>query len=161
MLVRVNPSESEAHIISLIEGLESFRVAPSTPAVALPDSWSDMRSNAENVVLAELANSRMKRSEHNTIRTAKKVIVELKKTQAMSATSKRLLNEADRLIRMCNFDLAKRVIRIGEAVQQDNLLFAYTQEEFDQMLESSISNIIGKAKQRYGEPQIVLGTFKA
>lgn len=160
MFVRVNPSEAEGQIISLADGLETFKTSEDTAALPLPEKWEDYRSEAERVMIAELASIRLMRSNSKKATDAKGAIIELKQNQQMSAESKKLLNTADRLIRQGNHDIVKSILKISEAVKQKGLLIPYTQEEFDDYLNKSIANIVSMAKERHGDPQVVMGTYK-
>lgn len=160
MFVCVNKSDPEGHIISLADGLEYFKTSEETKSVSLPAVWENYRKEAVRVMLSELASIRLMRSNSKKATEAKGAIIELKQNQQMSAESKKLLNSADRLIRKGNTDIVKSILKISEAVLQQDLLIPYTQEEFDEYLAKSITNIVSKAMEHHGEPQIVMGTYK-
>lgn len=160
MFVCIKPTEAEGTVVSLAEGLEAFRVDENAVAVTLPEKWPELRAEAERVMTAELASSRMKRGNTRKATEAKEAIKTMKEQQQMSADSKKLLSAADRLIRQGNSGIIKSVLKIAEAVRQQNLLIPYTQEEFDAYLSSAISNIVNQTKLRQGNPQVVLGTYK-
>lgn len=160
MFVCVNPAEAEGSVMSLAEGLEAFRADEDAVAVELPENWAEVRAEAERVMTAELASNRMTRGNTHKANIAKDAIKALKEQQQMSAESKKLLNAADRLIRLGNGGIANNVLKIADAVRQQNLLIPYTQEEFDAYLTSSISNIVNQTMKRHGKPQVILGTYK-
>lgn len=161
MFVRVNPAEEEGSVISLQDGLEAFRTAADTPAVELPAGWDELRTEAERVVVAELASIRLLRSNSRRVTDAKTAIIELKKNQQMSAESKKLLNAADKLIRQGNNDMVKRILRLADEVKQQNqTLFALTQEQFDTYLQDGLAKFIDHAKQKHGEPKVFIATYK-
>lgn len=160
MFVKVNAEEEEGKVISLADGLEAFRVDEDAVSDSLPTNWQSYRKEAERVVLAELASARMMKGNSKKATEAKGIIIELKKSQSMSAESKKLLHAADKLVRQGNNDVIKCVKKIGEAVKARGLLIPYTQEEFDQYLSETITKVVTVAKEQYGTPQIILGTYK-
>lgn len=160
MFVKVNAEEEEGKVISLADGLEAFRADESAVSDSLPSNWQSYRKEAERVVLAELASARMMKGNSKKATEAKGIIIELKKSQSMSAESKKLLHAADKLVRQGNNDVIKCVKKIGEAVKARGLLIPYTQEEFDQYLSETITKVVTVAKDMYGTPQIILGTYK-
>lgn len=161
MFVRVNPTEEEGTIISLSDGLEAFRTTVDIIAVDLPADWERLRAEAERVAIAELASVRIHRSNAKKATEAKSAIIALKNKQQMSADSRKLLNAADKLIRMGNTDMVKRILKLyHEVVNKIGTLFELTQEEFDAYLRDGIAKFIANAKEKHGEPKVFIGTYK-
>ncbi len=160
MFVKVNPNEEEGSVISLADGLEAFRAKVDNKAIELPIMWKELRSEAERVVIAELASVRILHSKSKKATEAKGAIIEMKKTLNMSPESKKLLNAADMLIRQGNHDIVNRINVINRALKQQNTLFPLTQEQIDQYIKDGIEKFIATAKEKMGQPEIMLGTYK-
>ena len=160
LFVKVNPNEEEGEVISMYDMLEQMRPDKDAAAVNLPEGWSDMKKEAERVVTAELASVRLRQSNSKRATDAKAVIIALKQNQQMSPESKKLLNSADRMIRQGNNDIIKRILHIGKAVEEKNLLFPYTQEEFDKYLSDEIEKIVANVQKNNGKPEVFIGMYK-
>lgn len=160
MFVEVKPTEDEGAVISLVDGLEAFHTSVDTQSVNLPDNWDALRSEAERVVIAELASIRIMRSNSKKVTDAKSAIISIKQNQVMSAESKKLLNAADKLIRQGNNDMVKRVLNIAKDMENKNKLFPLTQEQFDTYLKEGLAKFVDNAKEMHGKPEIILATYK-
>lgn len=160
MFVGVECEGGEGHPLSVSEGLEAFRCSEAAVAATLPAGWDKLCREACRVLTAELASVRLFRGNSQKATEAKGAIIELKRQQAMSAESKKLLNAADRLVRHGNHDIVKAVLRLDKAVREQNLLIPYTQEEFDEYLRTTIAGIVATAQEKHGEPFVFIGTYK-
>lgn len=158
--VSVDPNEDEGEIISLFDMIEQIRPNENSIITDLPLNWNDLRNEAERVVTAELASVRIRQSNRKCATDAKAAIIELKQNQQMSKESRALLNSADRLIRQGNNDIIKRILKIGKAVKEKNILFPYTQEEFDKYLSSEIEKIVSNVHMHDGNPKVFIGMYK-
>ena len=159
--VAVDPNAEEGEPIAWPEMLQRFKSDPQTTAIDLPANWDEMRKEAERVVIAELASVRLRQGNSARATKAKGIIVDLKRTQQMSGTSKKLLNQADALIRNGNPDMVNCILTIGEAVAQQNTLIPYTQEEFDAYIEKNLAKIVEHVQQRNGKPEVTIAIYKA
>lgn len=160
MFVKVDPTEDEGQVISLIDLLAWVRPETTAEKVDLPEDWDSMKVEAERVVTAELADARNRRGNSKKATDAKGIIKHLKETQDMSAESKRLLSAADKLVRQGNNDIIKRILKINDAVETQNLLVPFTQEEFDAYLEEGIANMVADVQMRQGKPVVFIGINK-
>lgn len=159
MFVAVEREGGEGRTLSVSEGLEAFRQSEDVAATDLPGNWDKLCREACRVLTAELASVRLFRGNSQKATDAKGAIIELKRQQAMSAESKKLLNAADRLVRHGNHDIVKAVLRLDKAVKEQNLLIPYTQEEFDEYLRTTIAGIVATAQEKHGEPFVFIGTY--
>ena len=78
----------------------------------------------------------------------------------MSPESRKMLNDADKMIRNGNVDMVKCILRIGEAIEQQNMLIPYTQDEFDAYIESNLAKIVEHVQERNGKPEITMAIYK-
>lgn len=158
--VSVNPNEEEGMILALPDMLEKFKCDTKAVATDLPESWADMNKEAVRVVIAELASVRQRQGNSVRATNAKGAIKELKKSQAMSAETKKMLNMADTLIRLGNPDMVNCILVMAEAVKKQNMLIPYTQEEFDAYINKHIAKLVQNVKLRNGEPVVSLAIYK-
>ena len=161
MFVKVDSAEVSAEIIFLIDMLNSFKPAEDAVKCALPNNWEDMKKEAVRLVTEELADARYRRSKSRKSTDAKRIIKDLRDSQAMSADSRKLLAEADRLVRLGNNDIVKRILDIGKAVAERNgSLLPYTQDEFDSYLRDRIDKMVSDVQSRLGKPIVYIGMNK-
>ncbi len=160
MFVKVDPTEDEGKVISLIDLLATVRPDTVVEEGALPKNWDAMKAEAERVVTAELADAKFRRGNSKKATEAKGIIKDIKESQAMSAESKKLLSAADKLIRQGNNDIIKRILKLGQAVAERNALFPFTQEEFDAYLNEGIALMVADVQMRQGKPCVYIGINK-
>lgn len=160
MFVKVDPSEEEGKVLSLIDMFAVVRPEPDSVKGDLPENWVSMKVEAERVVTAELADAKFRRGNSKKATEAKGIIKEIKDTQAMSAASKKLLSAADKLVRQGNNDIIKRILKLGQAVAEQNTLIPFTQEEFDAYLEEGIAKMVADVQMRQGKPTVYIGINK-
>lgn len=160
MFVKVDPSEDEGQILSLIDMFTMAKPAVDAKAAALPDNWDTLKKEAERVVIAELASVRLRQGNSRKATEAKGIIIQLKENQSMSSESRKLLNSADKLVRQGNNDMIKRILKIGKEVEQQNLLIPFTQEEFDNYISEGIAKMVADVQLRQGKPSVFIGINK-
>lgn len=160
MFVKVDPSEDEGKVLSLIDMFSVVRPEPDSVKSDLPENWDILKAEAERVVTAELADAKFRRGNSKKATEAKGIIKEIKETQSMSAASKKLLSAADKLVRQGNNDIIKRILKLGQAVAEQNTLIPFTQEEFDAYLEEGISKMVADVQMRQGKPCVYIGINK-
>ena len=90
----------------------------------------------------------------------KGIIKEIRESQVMSAESKKLLSAADKLVRQGNNDIIRRILKLGQAVAEQNTLIPFTQEEFDAYLEEGIARMVADVQMRQGKPRVYIGINK-
>ena len=160
MFVKVDPTEEEGKVISLIDLLATVRPEIAAGKSVLPENWDAMKAEAERVVTAELADAKFRRGNSKKATDAKGIIKDIKESQAMSAESKKLLSAADKLVRQGNNDIIKRILKLGQAVTERNALFPFTQEEFDAYLNEGIALMVADVQMRQGKPCVYIGINK-
>lgn len=160
MFVKVDPSEEEGQVISLIDLLAVARPEPDAIKADLPEEWQNMKERAERVVTAELADARFRKGNSKKATEAKGIIKEIRESQVMSAESKKLLSAADKLVRQGNNDIIRRILKLGQAVAEQNTLIPFTQEEFDAYLEEGIARMVADVQMRQGKPCVYIGINK-
>ena len=160
MFVKVDPSEEEGKVLSLIDMFAVVRPEPDSVKGNLPENWDSMKAEAERVVTAELADAKFRRGNSKKATDAKGIIKDIKDTQPMSAASKKLLSAADKLVRQGNNDIIKRILKLGQAVAEQNTLIPFTQEEFDAYLEEGIAKMVADVQMRQGKPCVYIGINK-
>ena len=157
--VRIRPEE-DAKIISLIELLEDMRVDENAQRTALPDNWQQLSSEAiktYNQYFVRINKSRVgdKRTQ------ALDVIVKLYNNPNLSDQSKKLLKNARKLADKGSFDIIKKMLAIGTALEEkESTFFAIGQQDIDAILEREIGKLVANVENRQGEATIVLGTIK-
>lgn len=161
MFVKVEPAKEEGQVISLTDMLNSFKPAENAERCELPEDWETMKAKAERAITVELADARVRRGNSKTATDAKGVINDLRNNQAMSAESKKLLVAADKLVRYGNYDIIKRILKIGEAVAERNeTLIPFTPEDFDAYLNEGIAKMVADVQLREGNPSVYIGINK-
>ncbi len=159
LAVRIRPEE-DAKIISLIELLEDMRVDENAQRAALPDNWQQLSSEAiktYNQYFVRINKSRVgdKRTQ------ALDVIVKLYNNPNLSDHSKQLLKNARKLADKGSFDIIKKMLAIGTALEEkESTFFAIGQQDIDAILEREIGKLVANVENRQGEATIVLGTIK-
>lgn len=159
IFVRVESEGADGELLSVFDMLKNCRPSETAINAPLPAGWDAMKKEAERTVVAELASVRLRQGNSKRATEAKEVIIKLKQSQAMSPDSKQLLNAADRLVRQGNPDIIKRILHVGKAVEEHNLLFPYTQEEFDRYIETEIKRIVEHVQLRNGKPEVFIGMY--
>lgn len=159
--VAVDSTAEEGTPISWPEMLQRFKSDPEVMPVELPTNWNDMCKEAERVVTAELESVRIRQSSSKRATKAKGIIIDLKRSQQMSAESRKLLNAADALIRRGNPDMVSCILTIGDAVAQQNTLIPYTQDEFDDYIKKNLAKIVERVQLRNGKPEVTMAIYKA
>lgn len=158
--VAVNPNDEEGTILSLPDMLERFKSNTEPQSAELPIAWEDMSKEAVRMVIAELASVRQRQGNSARATNAKGAIKELKRSQAMSAETKKLLNLADTLIRLGNPDMVNCILVMDEAVKKQNMLMPYTQEDFDNYINKHIAKLVQNVQLRNGKPEVFMAIYK-
>ena len=89
------------------------------------------------------------------------VIVKLYNNPNLSDQSKKLLKNARKLADKGSFDIIKKMLAIGTALEEkESTFFAIGQQDIDAILEREIGKLVANVENRQGEATIVLGTIK-
>ncbi len=149
-----------AKIISLLELLEDMRVEENAKRVPLPDNWQQLSAEAiktYNQYFVRINKSRT----GDKATAAKEILVKINNTSGLSPQSKILLKNARRLIDRGSFDIIKKVLAIGQKLEErEARLFAIEQQDIDEILEREIGKLVAHVESKQGEASIILGTIK-
>lgn len=149
-----------AKIISLLELLEDMRVEENAKRVPLPDNWQQLSAEAiktYNQYFVRINKSRA----GDKATAAKEILVKINNTSGLSPQSKILLKNARRLIDRGSFDIIKKVLAIGQELEErEARLFAIEQQDIDEILEREIGKLVAHVESKQGEASIILGTIK-
>ena len=159
LFVKVTP-EGTASVIPGTEMYEEFAVKDNTEAISLPDDWDAVCDGAIRAFGQYLSRMNIAASRNVPATKAKGVIQRLFEKAALSQESRNLLVAADRLIRKGNTDVIRKVLSIGTRLDDENILFAMTQEEIDQIISNAIEKLVEEQKKLNGKPFVYIGLAK-
>ena len=91
---------------------------------------------------------------------AKGIIDSLINTPGIPEKSKNLLIAANGLVRKGNTDIIRKVLSIGEALSNQDVLFSMSQEEIDYVVSSAIEKIVDEQRRINGKPFVYIGLAK-
>lgn len=93
---------------------------------------------------------------------AKEILRKMQKDVTMSKNSKSLLADAFALVNKGNSDIIKKVLAYEDRLNdsQGDLFGGLTQQDFDDMIEREIRNIVANLQQRYGKAEVYIGLSK-
>lgn len=150
----------DVRIISLLELLEEMRVDDSAKRVELPSNWQELISSAIKAYNQYFV--RINKSRAGDRRTkALEIIVRLYNSNDISDQSKELLINARKLADKGSFDIIKKMLAIGQALEdKDSSLFAINQQDIDEILEREIGKLVSLVENRQGQASIELATIK-
>lgn len=160
LFVKVAP-DGYASVIPGIEMYREFPVAEDVAAVSLPEDWETTREAAVRAFGQYLSKMNLAASKNAPATKAKGIIDKLcSGGTTISQESRNLLVAADRLIRKGNPDVIRKVIAIGAAFEDKNVLFQMTQEDIDRVISDAIEKIVEQQKKLNGKPFVYIGLAK-
>lgn len=162
LFVKVNPADTKGRIISASEMYENFAVDKNAPLTTLPDHWTDDKKKAEKAVNQHLHKMNVRMGSSTKATKAKEILRRMQQGVTMSQASKSLLADAFTLVNKGNSDIIRKVLAFEEALNnsQGDLFGGLTQQDFDDMIEREIRNIVANLQQRYGKAEIFIGLSK-
>lgn len=162
LFVKVIPAESKGRIISASEMYESFSVPQDAPLTNLPEHWEEDKKKAEKAVNQYLHKMNKRMGSSNKATKAKEILRRMKQNIAMSKESKSILDDAFTLVNKGNPDIIKKVLAFEDALNcsQGDLFGGLSQQDFDNMIEREICNIVANLQQKYGKAKIFIGLSK-
>ena len=162
LFVKVDPAESKGKVISASEMYERFAVAQDAVRAELPEHWAEDKKKAEKAVNQHLHKMNVRMGSSTKATKAKEILRKMQKDVTMSKNSKSLLADAFALINKGNSDIIKKVLAYEERLNdsQGDLFGGLTQQDFDDMIEREIRNIVANLQQRYGKAEVYIGLSK-
>ena len=162
LFVKVDPAETKGKVISASEMYESFAVAQDAVRVEFPERWSDDKKKAEKAVNQHLNKMNVRMGSSKKATKAKEILRKMQKDVTMSKNSKSLLADAFALVNKGNSDIIKKVLAYEDRLNdsQGDLFGGLTQQDFDDMIEREIRNIVANLQQRYGKAEVYIGLSK-
>lgn len=162
LFVKVSPIDSKGHVISASEMYESFSVPQDAPLAQLPEHWEEDKKKAEKTVNQHLHKMNVRMGSSTKATKAKKILLRMQQDITMSNESKALLADAFTLVNKGNPDIIKKVLAFEEQINssQGDLFGGLTQQDFDNMIEREIRNIVANLQQRYGKAEVFIGLSK-
>ena len=146
-------------IISLLELLEEMRTDVCTKPRPLPNNWALLTTEAIKAYNQYFV--RINKSRAGDKRTqALRVIVKLYNSSAASSKSQKILESARKLVDKGSYDVIIKMLEIGVELDKRSRLFAITQQDIDDVLETEIGKLVAKVEEIQGEASIILGTIK-
>ncbi len=160
--VKVSPTEHKGKIISAAEMYERFRTTEDAPALPLPPTWEETRKNAEKTVNQHLHKMNVKMGNSVKATKAKEILRHMRENISMSQESKNILSDAFTYVNKGNPDIIRKVLAFNDSINdpQRNIFGKPTQQDFDDIIKSEISNIVKNIQRRYGKAEIFIGLSK-
>ena len=159
LFVKVTP-DGAAHVIPGTEMYKEFVVPEDTEATTLPDNWKTISDAAVRAFGQHLSRMNIVASRNVHATKAKGIINDLCSKPELSQESRNLLVAADRLIRKGNPDIIRKVIGIGAALADENVLFSMTQADVDKVISDAIEKLVEEQKKLTGKPFVYIGLAK-
>ena len=154
-------AEMNCKVISAIDMYKLFYVKPETIPNELPKNWEECKRKAELTV--NMALNRMNIQSRKSARAtkAKEIINRMNENQSMSNESRQMLAAAFKLVNNGNYDIIRKIIAVGELLQnkQQNL-FEFTQSDFDILIQSEIANMVANVQRKHGKAEVFMGLYK-
>lgn len=162
LFVKVTPVDAKGRIISASEMYESFSVPQDAPLAELPEHWEEDKKKAEKAVNQYLHKMNVRMGSSTKATKAKEILRRMQQDITMSKESKSLLADAFTLVNKGNSDIIKKVLAFEEALNrsQGDLFGGLTQQDFDNMIEREIRNIVANLQQHYGKAEVFIGLSK-
>lgn len=164
LFVKVDPNENKGKVISASEMYERFSVAQDAQPIPLPEHWEESKKKAEKAVNQYLHKMNVRMGSSTKATKAKEILRRMQQNVTMSDTSKTLLADAFTLVNKGNSDIIKKILSFEEAAnrcqKQGDLFGGLTQQDFDDMIEREIRNIVANLQQRYGKAEVFIGLYK-
>ena len=162
LYVKVDPANNKGKIISSSEMYQNFAVSPDAVTKQLPADWDEQKAKAEKAVNQFLNRKYIRRANSNNATKAKEILRKMKKDITMSEKSKSLLNDAFSLVNKGNNDIIKKILAFDSYMNtaQNDLFGGLTQQDFDDMIEREISNVVSQLQHKYGKANVFIGLSK-
>jgi superfamily II DNA/RNA helicase len=162
LYVKVDPTNNKGKVISAAEMYQSFAVSKEAPTVSLPEDWEEQKKKAELSVNKHLHKLNVRKAKSNNATKAKEILIKMRDNITMSEKSKSLLDDAFRFVNKGNTDIIKKVLAFDKYVNTspNDLFGGLSQQDFDDMIEREISNIVSTLQQRYGKAEVFIGLSK-
>lgn len=161
MFVRVDKATGKGCIVPAIDMFTRFKTSEDAQTIDLPENWDAYKKTAEKVVNQQLHKMNVRMGKSTKATKAKEILIAMKAKQQMSDASKVAINDAFQLVNKGNADIIKKVIAFDTQARSQQLsLWAPTQEDFDAMIESEMSNIIATVQKKHGKAEVLLGLAK-
>ena len=162
LYVKVEPTNNKGKVISAAEMYQSFAVSKNAQTVSLPEDWEEQKKKAELAVNQHLHKLNVRKAKSNNATKAKEILRRMKGSINMSEKSKSLLDDAFRFVNKGNTDIIKKVLAFDKYVNTspNDLFGGLSQQDFDDMIEREISNIVSTLQQRYGKAEVFIGLSK-
>jgi len=159
LYVKVWP-DGRAEVLYGTDMFKEFEPAVDAQNLPLPKDWEERKTVAIQTFGQHMSRLNIAASRNEPATKAKGIISRLCEKDSLSKKSKSLLRSADRIIRKGNTDLIRKVLRIGDILEQDGLLFTMTQDEIDAVISNAIERIVEAQKKIDGTPYVLLGIAK-
>lgn len=162
LFVKVSPVDTKGRIISACEMYESFSVPQDAPLAELPEHWEEDKKKAEKSVNQHLSKMNTRMGSSTKATKAKEILRRMQQDITMSKESKALLADAFKWVNKGNPDIIKKVLAFEEALShsQEDLFGGPTQQDFEDMIDREIRNIVANIQKRYGKAEVFLGLSK-
>ena len=162
LFVKVCPDDTKGRVISASEMYEDFSVPHDAPLAELPEHWKQDKEKAEKAVNQHLHRMNVRMGSSKKATKAKEILRRMQQDITMSQESKALLADAFTLVNKGNSDIIKKVLAFEDALSrsQGDLFGGLTQQDFDDMIEREIRNIVASLQQRYGKAEVFIGLSK-
>lgn len=162
LFVKISPVDAKGRIISASEMYESFSVPKDAPLAELPEHWEEDKKKAEKAVNQHLHKMNVRMGSSTKATKAKEILRRMQQDISMSKESRSLLADAFTLVNKGNSDIIKKVLAFEETLSrsQGDLFGGLTQQDFDDMIEREIRNIVANLQQRYGKAEVFIGLSK-
>lgn len=162
LFVKVCPDDTKGRVISASEMYEGFSVPHDAPLAELPEHWKEDKEKAEKAVNQHLHRMNVRMGSSTKATRAKEILRRMQQDITMSQESKALLADAFTLVNKGNSDIIKKVLAFEDALSrsQGDLFGGLTQQDFDDMIEREIRNIVASLQQRYGKAEVFIGLAK-
>lgn len=151
--------ELKSSIISDIDMLEEFSTIAELNSGDLPENYLARKKSALLAFNRHFAKLNINAGKDKQANKAKEIITTLDEKIQLTDKSIQLLDAAKRLVNKGNRDIIKKIISIGEGLD-DNLLFTITPQEVETILEEQIEKMVQAVRVKYGDPSIFLGMTK-
>jgi len=146
-------------MISDIEMLEEFSTISDLQSCDLPDNNTARKKSALLAFNRHFARLNINAGKDKQANKAKEIIATLDEKIQLTDKSIQLLDAAKRLVNKGNRDIIKKIISIGEELD-DNLLFTITPQEVENILEKQIEKMVQVVRVKYGDPSVFIGMTK-
>lgn len=149
---------AQPQIISAVDMIDAVMVDKNTPASPLPDNWSQLSADALRTYNQYFV--RINKSRAGDKRTqAMNIINDLYHKNKLSRQSKKILENAMKMVRNGNIDIIRRMIGIGKQLEENGqTLFELKQNDIDNILETGIGKLVSAVELKQGKAEITLAT---